>query len=362
MRLRIIAEDITKREFFDFYALEQAYNRYPNNKQIKQYLEFYANIILKDHLNQFANILVDRLAEIENHKGAVKWAQRLGLGLNDDYEITGLDKVSFGQKIEFIQWLVKTEHMWGFTGSTWFQLGKDFLKVCERAKNQLSLRHKILAIDKLLNMAHHGGHVIDYMDERQWLENALNIRDNATPAQIFALASSNVRAVIGRGEFGGGDGTQVSDIQKLHTALRRAAKGNENITIEFNNDKITIHGKIRGLKFKQSWVETEGEYISAKGKVNRVREHFLHFGTIPTQQELGASIEPGDIELGDWQTGTIVVRDDDGDGFHIDSDTGSSRKKKETDGRFYGLAQDLIYGVQRLAASGDYKSTGLGVD
>jgi hypothetical protein len=311
MRLRTITEDITKREFFDFYALEQAYNRYPDNKVIKQYLEFYADVILKDHLGQFVDVLVDRLTDV-NQPDVVRWMKQLGLGFGDRtnrYQMTGIDKLSIGQKIGYIRSITglnstspsKPVFLGGhwFTGGVWNQFGKDFLNVYDSAQRRLPLKSKILAIDKLYNMVHHSGQVTDHMDEVQWIEDALNIRDNATPAQIFALASSNVRAAISRNEYSVGKEPEVSDIRKLYTALRRYAKSFSGITFGYSNDKITIQAELPNRGFA-----------------------------------------------------TITVRDD-GDRFVVNTNRGGSRLKKDDANRLYGIAQILIDGVFALANDTD---------
>ena len=217
MKLRTITENIEKKDFYDFYALLYAHQNDPNDKEIAQYLQSVTNHIFEDHMNQFANIIINRLCDSEEPKTR-EMLEKHGIRIDDnDYSYHGYKELPLDQKYAIISYTVALNHKFDYTGETWINLGKTFLKLYNTGP---SLKSRILTIDKIYNLLHHGGPITDYMDEN-WIEDALNTRDNANPAQIFAQASSQVRAIVGRSSYHGQDRRPVSDIDKLYTAFRR---------------------------------------------------------------------------------------------------------------------------------------------
>lgn len=242
MRLKTIIEDITKREFFDFYALLYAHQNDRNDEIVTRHLSFLTGQILNDHLNQIAQILFNRLID-PDHQETAEILDTYNIISDDDGMQTILpDSLSLSDKADIIKRVVPFNHHHGFTGSTWVNLGREFVSLCNTAPG---LNSQVSAIDRLYNMMHHGGLLADYMDERRWLEDALNYRDNANPAQIFRQASPEVRAIVGRSSYSGQNHKNVSDIDKLFTACRRIENRYPGMTTQVDKDILEIAIKHR---------------------------------------------------------------------------------------------------------------------
>lgn len=317
MKLRLISEDITKREFFDFYSLEYAYSK-DKNPEIERNLHFLADHILRDHLNQLADILIERLPNIDDWE-VQKVMYKYGLTVDEEYMLVGIDKLTFKEKVSIIYDLVKINSHHDFTGDTWFSLGRTFLDLVRYGSGRKS---KILAIDKLYNLLHHGGPIVDYMDESDWLEDALHIRDNANPAQLFALASPRVRALVGRSSYSGMKRGPVGDIAKIYTALRRASKGNPGIVVNQIDDEmleVDVH-------FTPLFLKTgTAPWVAIGGKVNPAHQRF---------------VDNGELTLGEPTVGSIYIEDA-GNVFIVGNNQSSVAVRKPVN-RQYSLAQDMI--------------------
>lgn len=239
-----LSEGINKTDFYDFYALLNAYYNNKNDLEIKKHLNLIADIIYDDHMMQLGRIILNRISD-PDHKETAKILNNYGVSFNEDFDLVGAHKLSISDLISIISRLITFDHHFDITGKTWLKLSNVFVNIGSSVK---TLHDKILAIDKIYGLLHHGGMITDYMDEK-WLEDALNTRDSATSAQIFANASSNVRSIIGRASYAGQMQTPVDDFDKVHTALLRVAKTDlgqfvKDVSIDKKSNKIVVSLKI----------------------------------------------------------------------------------------------------------------------
>lgn len=331
MKLNLILENIARRDFFDFYSLEYAYYSKNKDPEIGKNLKFMSGHILNDHLEQFANILLHRLPDMEDEE--IKEIM-FGYGITmdyDAYELLGVDKLSFQEKVSIIRKLVGIGRHHGFTGNTWFNLGRTFLELINTGS---SIESRVLAIDKLYNLLHHGGMIVDYMDESDWLEDALHIRDNANPAQLFSLSSPRVRALIGRSSYTGMEYKPVDDIRKIYTALRRISKNRPGIDIYISDNKLIIVVDFIPLIYKNN--STPWDAIGGKVPLSFQR-----------------LVDNGDITFGQKLRGKISIEDE-GDSLIIGGIDGGADGKafvSKPINRQYLLAQDIIASAINIAKS-----------
>lgn len=85
------------------------------------------------------------------------------------------------------------------------------------------------------------------MDENDWLEDALNFRDNADIKTLAKYASSNIKKFIGHGYLSQFKENNVTELQKLYTSLRRVYAKNDGMLIEFHNNIIYLEVTSRNL-------------------------------------------------------------------------------------------------------------------
>lgn len=339
MRLRIIAEDITRSDFFDFYALLYAYQdrSHYNHDQIAAELRFVVDYITKDHLNQFADMLLNRVPDPDHEETAAAMAQYGVSGDEETYLSVGMEKLSLQEKAQLLRQVLSFDHEHGFTGQTWFGLARTFLELVRAPQG---LDSQILVVDKIYNLLHHGGQITDYMDENDWIEDALNYRDNANPAQIFAKASSRVRSVIGRASYSGMDRSPVGDIPKIYTALRRVAGRREGIEIQAGDRRIDIT-----VRFRDIFANYEG---------NKTRMGPAWGGKMSDQ----LAGRPDLFELGDWHTGQISIEDR-GDVLVV-MGGGIEIPVPKPVNRQFNLAHDLVDAAQGIG-SGSKLGRGAGI-
>ncbi len=341
MRLRTIVEDISRNDFFDFYTLLYAYQERnsPNHKQIEAELKFIVAYIVKDHLNQLGNMLLNRVPDTE-HEESMAVFHQYGLEIDEETsETIGMEKLSVQDKAAILAKILSFNHEHGFTGKTWFGLAKTFI---ELVRVPADLNSQILVVDKIYNLLHHGGQITDYMDESNWIEDALNYRDNANPAQIFAKASSRVRALIGRASYTGMDSTPVADIPKIYTALRRAANKRSGVNIEHDgNNKITITVQFRDLFSNQN-----GE---------KFRMPMPAFGGVIPQR---FAERPDLFEMGELHIGQISIEDR-GNVLMVTGGGAEVPIPKPVNRQLH-LAQDLIW-VAKGVGSGYAPTKGSGI-
>lgn len=251
----VICEDISKTDFFDFYALLYVYQdrNHPEHEQVTRELKFLTDLIFKDHINQLFAIVISRITDYE-HTDMINIMSDYGIRFNEDVRTAieqgtkipssdnwwhGLERLSLDDKVSLLSELSSLRHNYGTTDETWnVELSNSLIDIANYGS---SLNSQIAAIDKMYNLLHHGGFIIDYMDEVKWLEDALHYRDNANPAQILSQASSRIRALIGRSSYYDMDRSQVDDLKILSTAVRRYCQQSYfGVDIRYHDDDMYI--------------------------------------------------------------------------------------------------------------------------
>ena len=270
MRLSVLNENISRSEFFDLYTLLTASQLHlipPENIQsANDQLYWLAQTIIRDHADQIAKIVMERISDPEQE--IVQNAMRLyGLYDDDSYRIHGIDKLSLEDKIDYIN-LIKDYQPFGFTGDTWRHLAYFIANF----RMPTGITDTVLAIDKIYNLLHHGGQIIDYMDESNWLEDALNYRDNSTLQQLARYASSNTRNIVGRGNLTG-DNKTVTENQKLWTSFRRRI-GPDDKTTKVDYDKATDTITVSGMGYSIVDLKDGKRFPMTWAVKNRVIEKF----------------------------------------------------------------------------------------
>jgi hypothetical protein len=297
MKLRLIVEDISKQEFYDFYALLYSYSAVSNihKAEVGKALKYVADMIYDDHINQLLNIILDRIIDTK-HESTISLLDQYGLHITDDFEIIGLDNLSLQDKAALLKEIIVFKHHHGFTGDTWFGLAS---KILELAYAGTSLDAKIRAIDHMYQMMHHGGQITDYMDESHWLEAALNYRDNANPQDMLARSSSWVRDLLGPYTLIHSARGNITELHKLYTATRRAAGGRE-IDITLNGGKLTLSAVVTPLLWNNEYPRASrlkgyAPWISIGGFISKVQELVDLGMTKPgksTRQQLTVALRP----------------------------------------------------------------------
>lgn len=222
MKLYSLHEDISKTDFYDTYALIYAYQRDKNDKQIAMRLKEHLDYILQDHINQIGNTIINRLRPYDSDQGQYviysKYLGSKGAVEHDNLQISANKKISMIR--ELIEWAKDDNQFDEFTrgDGVWLNLAQKYLQLVNMPK---SIDGMIKSIDQIYKLAHHGGPLADYFDEREWLEDALHTRSNATPHEITSKASSDVRQLVKSG-LHGITRPAVTDLQKLATAVNRS--------------------------------------------------------------------------------------------------------------------------------------------
>lgn len=222
----LIQEGFDRSDFFDMYLLLYASTE-PINKDdqdIQRLAKFYVDFILNDLIKQLTNICISRLGSTTRALLSDRWYYK---GLDQD-EIA----VSKKDIVNFLKSVVDTRS-YKAVDRVWQHIYSELLD----AVGATTHREKVIAVDRLMNMLHHGGEIIDYLDQSSWLSHALNYRDNASPAQLARFASSKVREAVG---MVGGERGDISPLKLLSTAIRRAASEYPNTVVNVNGDTILI--------------------------------------------------------------------------------------------------------------------------
>lgn len=337
MKLRLITEDIARSEFFDFYALQYAYTTLNDidKPEIRRALEYVTNHIFNDHIDQLSLIALNRIADFE-HPETAEILARNGIDIID-YAYIGIDDIPAQQRIRMLEEILPFGHIFRFTGKTWFQLGRDIIKLAHTPPN---LSARILAIDKIYNLLHHGGQLSDYMDESNWLEDALNIRDNANPPYLLSQTSRWVRELIGSALRHTGTASQITELQKLHTALRRAAK--DGVSIKFTGDKLLVSVRVTAI-----------DPLDYESGMTR---SYAWGDELTEWQRL--MIDSGRYKLGKQHTATMEIRET--ANKLILTAGGSTEELPKPINRQYHLATDIMLATARVAF-GEPIGRGLGV-
>lgn len=121
-------------------------------------------------------------------------------------------------KLRFLDHIVTNQ----ISGEAW--AGKTWRGLCAevlRAAKATSHQQRVIAVDRLMNLLHHGGSITDYLDGSRWLPEALNYRDNASFLQLARRASGEVKKAIRMSSFIGADRTDVPVLKMLETAVLR---------------------------------------------------------------------------------------------------------------------------------------------
>jgi hypothetical protein len=274
MRLWILSENIRQRDFFDLYALIYGYQdpqQDPTRKQeISQRLKEQIDYIYNDHMQQLSSIIISRLMPDDNappifreicFKHGIDIDRYDEMMMNGEYEPVNLSPEAARS---FISDIVKASddiqekfsYQYFTAGDgAWAKLARQYLKLSQAGT---SIEGRIIAIDSIYGLLHHGGMILDYFDESKWLENALNIRANAGAAGLLQYASSDVKNLVGHAGYGMAE-PRVSPLKKLHTALDRYFRRDAgHLQIQLTNDGITISGsyiffRIPGVYQGSTW-------------------------------------------------------------------------------------------------------------
>ncbi len=243
MRLRLLNENVSRQDFFDFYTLLNAWQTraYPivNHFQVEHRLEEVTFRIAKDHLNQLADMVINRVSNSDK-PDVIAALQHHGLSYDkENFQIRGLDRIDFPTKAAYLE-EIKDFEPFGFTGDTW----RGLLNFVRTAKVPADLNKAVVLVDQIYGLCHHGGQITDYMDERDWLEDALHFRDGANLKQLARHASGEIRNLIGRSSLLGLDGSEVTDLQKLYVALRRVLADSDTLTVAMRDGVVTVTGVV----------------------------------------------------------------------------------------------------------------------
>jgi hypothetical protein len=222
----LIEEGFSRSDFFDMYLLLYASTEPTNrdDQDIQRFAKFYVDFILNDLIKQLTNICISRLGSTTRALLSDRWYYK---GLSQD-EVA----VSKKDIAEFLKNVIDTRS-YKAVDRVWQHIYAELLD----AVNATTHREKIIAVDRLMNMLHHGGEIIDYLDQSNWLSHALNYRDNASPIQLARFASSKVREAVG---MVGGERGDISPLKLLSTAIRRAASEYPNTIVSVEGDTIRI--------------------------------------------------------------------------------------------------------------------------
>lgn len=236
MKLSIINEYVSQRDFYDFYLLVHASYDSPDHDIIK-YATVLGKQILLDHLDQIGNIIYQFLCEFST-------------------EHKQINNLSIEEKQKIIAQL--TQHCENKSksdgpGETWIKIAKWYSNI----KIPNTLDNIISTIDNIYNMCHNSGSITTHMLEGNWLERALHTRQIANPAQLMKYASANVRQIVGRTIAIGYDRSEISELQRIEIAFHRIESDSSiaNISTDINtnldkpNNILTVNGKV---KYKQN--------------------------------------------------------------------------------------------------------------
>lgn len=232
MKLNFLNEEISQKEFFNFYALAAAIKGGyidENEKEIEHLLEFYADTLWDDQFNQFIDIVLNRFSSDDDVIEDPKTGEIINkLPLND---------MSFQEKQKLLKKRIESfdfESSW-FTGKTWANLANYILSI----SRPQTTKGKVLQLDKLYGTMHHGGLIADYFDEKEWLEQALNFRANSNMNQLLRKVSDDVKDLLKSAQYGIDTGSQVTYWDKLLTTINRT----------YSNKIVNPVVKNKGIKF-----------------------------------------------------------------------------------------------------------------
>lgn len=212
-----LQEAFSRTDFFDLYTLLYASKdeRYRSDHNIQRLTRFYVDYIWNDLIIQLTNICTLRFQDSGPQFGVPDVNDGDYNGAEEERKIRA---IPLSIKLKFLDHIV-TNQISGkyFAGETWRGLCAEVL----RASKAISHQQKVIAVDRLMNLLHHGGQITDYLDGGRWLPEVLNYRDNASFLQLARHASGEVKKAIGTSSFIGADRADVPILKMLETAIRR---------------------------------------------------------------------------------------------------------------------------------------------
>lgn len=237
--LRVLDEAISREDFFDFYVLQQAAHdpATAGDREIQRRHEYETDWVYTDHMKQFGQILLSRFAD-KHVEGRRELYAAYGLDVDDPSIMRGLNidtgNMTIGRMAVLVSEVLKSGVLASrFATDTWQMLGEKFVEL----STARTTRERVVAIDAIHGLMHHGGSLTDYFQE-SWLDDALNYRTVATLPQLLKRASSDVRALVGSG---GRTTTTPSPVAIMEIALERAARYEKcAVKIQNNGDRLTI--------------------------------------------------------------------------------------------------------------------------
>ena len=347
MKLSLISESIKQSDLFDFYILVYAYyENLPNHSDIEKYLKFVGQKIVLDHLDQLGNIICNRYSPVRSPDRYRRTFEKYGLDYKnpdlDSLDIIGFEKLSIDQKQQYLMdifRIIKPEDLGWFTSDkgTWYKLARWYSGVV--IPN--SIDGIISLIDKIHNTFHHGGLITDYMDESEWIEQALHIRNAGSPSQLLQYTSPTVRQLVARSTFIGDKRGTITDLEKLNVAFNKIRTKNIEIG-ESHNNSLIVNGEFYELSF-------------FKKDSNEWSPLFV-FAQIPTTHI--ENIKNGVLKITNQGQFTVKIQElIDKLSITLQNDTVNVSKPIE---RFMDLAQDIV-NAGAASAAGREQHIGSGI-
>ena len=209
--------NFTRSDFFDFYALEYA------GLLSTDYGKELVDKIHNDLFVQLAAVAVNRINEDYDRQTKQYWefndpeadaeyytptpaVPTYRWFVVDHWKLDYLDhrdpkrnymdlffKTSKAVILDLIRAALKEAPVGYFTGKTWRGILSELENI---GKNSYTANQKILSIDRMFNMTHHSGSVIDFLKQNPWLKQALDYRQQANERQILTKSSSFVKDLI----------------------------------------------------------------------------------------------------------------------------------------------------------------------
>jgi hypothetical protein len=316
----LLAEAISRHDFFDFYTLLHAYYNEmydPGSRaEIERRLREVTDYIFSDHLRQLGTIIIGRLASKAMRGKTFKafFASRgLTAGPPDFgtriHKVTGLERLSIQELVETVSTIMQMigkREINAMTGPTWRRLIVDFMQLAQAH----ALKDKILAIDRIHGLTHHRGTIAMHMDERNWLGAALDLRSIASPDQLRHYASADVAGLVGT--FGS-IGQRPTPLQRLRVAADRHFKAEMGASYRSLDYKLIMGADELNAYFHgRCWYPPDSHdhahgYPTILNKSAQVADYSVGRGTI---RDMTVKITVRDVNgaLMAWRGGRMVSR------------------------------------------------------
>lgn len=317
MKLRTICENIRKTDFFDFYALVYVYQDLKTStgtdlsyrKEVASALREVGTYIFQDHMHQLAKMIMCRLVDVEdlgvgNQKVCKKFRIRItAASMKNDSSGTwpfadpdsDLSRLSLVQQSQFLSDLVEyrtEEDITAGSGGVWESLASTFADLARTNINNLN--ELVLVIDRIYGLTHHGGQVLDYFDESNWLEAALNNRTLTSPRNLLFHASPSVRELLTSASIGVATHEKVPLLQELGVMMTRRDRSDDYFGYSYkvlDNNWFEFKLALRKTTgFHPHWLPANKEYQERHGKL---RERIFS-----SWRDEGYKLWGGELELG----------------------------------------------------------------